>query len=135
MAGIIGLIGIVLNDALVWISFYNQLRATAINAMAAALETTEVRFRPICLTTLTTVLALLPAAISGAGVATDIARITVFGLLGSTLLLLFFFPLIVVGFERWHDKVHSIQRWIRLRIKKISFVALPGASVSADDQG
>lgn len=103
VAGIIGLIGIVLNDALVWIGFYNRRRPQVTTAREAAIATVSLRFRPIFLTTITTVLALLPAAVFGAGIATDIARITVFGLSGATLLLLLFFPLFVVSMERCQD--------------------------------
>jgi multidrug efflux pump len=103
VAGIIGLIGIVLNDALVWIGFYNRHRSQVPTAREAAIATVKLRFRPIFLTTITTVLALLPAAVFGAGIATDIARITVFGLSGATLLLLLFFPLFVVSLEGWQD--------------------------------
>lgn len=117
LAGVIGLIGIVLNDALVWIGFYNQYRAQAASAAEAAVATVRVRFRPICLTTLTTVLALLPAAIFGAGIATDIARITVFGLSGATLLLLLFFPLLVVSAEQCQNKSIKVSRRFKNIVK------------------
>lgn len=108
IAGVIGLIGIVLNDSLVWVGFYNQHRHEYSSSLEAAVATVRTRFRPIFLTTVTTVLALLPAAISGAGVATDIARITILGLISATILLLLFFPLFVVSSERWHDKAAAL---------------------------
>lgn len=101
IAGVIGLIGIVLNDALVWVDYYNRLRReTTSTAFDAAIDSVRRRYRPIVLTTTTTVLALLPAAISGAGVATEIARITVFGLCSASLALLVFLPVMMLVYDR-----------------------------------
>ncbi len=100
VAGMIGLIGIVLNDALVWVDCYNRQRESGLDVRAASMATIKRRFRPIALTTLTTVLALLPSAVSGVGVATDIARITIYGLLSSSVLLLIFFPVIMLAYDK-----------------------------------
>ena len=58
--GIVGLIGIVINDALVWVNFYNRSREEGVNAADAAIIAVKRRFRPIWLTTITTVGGLLP---------------------------------------------------------------------------
>lgn len=118
VAGIIGLIGIVLNDALVWIDFYNRQRRKNVAALPATLLTLQRRFRPIVLTSITTILALLPAAIQGAGVATEIARITVFGLCSASLSLLFFLPVLVLSY----DKVVMTVSALRTSIQPLSRV-------------
>ena len=67
--GFIVLIGIVVNNGIVLIDYMNQLmQEKNINGDAAALESGERRLRPVLMTTLTTILGLLPMALaSGSG--------------------------------------------------------------------
>ena len=67
--GFIVLIGIVVNNGIVLIDYINQLmQEKKINGDAAALESGERRLRPVLMTTLTTILGLLPMALaSGSG--------------------------------------------------------------------
>ena len=67
--GFIVLIGIVVNNGIVLIDYMNQLmQEKKINGDAAALESGERRLRPVLMTTLTTILGLLPMALaSGSG--------------------------------------------------------------------
>ena len=58
--GMVGLAGIVVNDALVLIDFYNRRRAQLADALLAARETGRIRFQAVFLTTLTTVAGLAP---------------------------------------------------------------------------
>jgi multidrug efflux pump len=58
--GIIGLAGIVVNNNIVLIDTYNQLRQQGLNSIEAALETGTLRLRPVLLTSVTTVLGLMP---------------------------------------------------------------------------
>ncbi|QBL08802.1 efflux RND transporter permease subunit [Rheinheimera sp. D18] len=62
--GIIGLAGIVVNNNIVLIDTYNQLRGTGLSAVNAALETGCLRLRPVLLTSITTVLGLLPMVLA-----------------------------------------------------------------------
>ena len=120
VAGIIGLIGIVLNDALVWVDFYNRQCDAGLASYDAALATVKRRFRPIALTTVTTVLALLPAAIFGAGVATDIARITIFGLSSASVSLLFFLPVMMLAYDNVVNLVrHDVLSGNRVRLQQL----------------
>ena len=59
--GIIGLSGVVVNDALVMIDFINEERRNGMNAREAIIKGAKVRFRPIMLTSLTTFLGVAPA--------------------------------------------------------------------------
>lgn len=58
--GIIGLAGIVVNNNIVLIDTYNQLKAQGLDSFNAALETGTLRLRPVLLTSITTVLGLMP---------------------------------------------------------------------------
>ncbi|MEC9342978.1 MAG: efflux RND transporter permease subunit [Pseudomonadota bacterium] len=62
--GIVALAGIVVNNAIVLIDTYNRLRSEGVDLHAAVLKTSAQRFRPIFLTTFTTILGLVPMALS-----------------------------------------------------------------------
>ncbi|GHD44230.1 multidrug resistance protein [Marinobacter persicus] len=58
--GIIALAGIVVNNNIILIDTYNQMKQEGRSALEAALETGCLRFRPVLLTAITTVLGLMP---------------------------------------------------------------------------
>jgi multidrug efflux pump len=58
--GVIALAGIVVNNNIVLIDTYNQLRRGGMEAMEAVLRTCAQRLRPVLLTTVTTILGLMP---------------------------------------------------------------------------
>ncbi|MFL1455540.1 efflux RND transporter permease subunit [Marinobacter sp. GN3S48] len=58
--GIIALAGIVVNNNIILIDTYNQMRKSGLEAFEAALETGCLRLRPVLLTAITTVLGLMP---------------------------------------------------------------------------
>jgi multidrug efflux pump len=62
--GAIALAGIVVNNNIVLIDTYNQIRHTGMRAREAIVRTCAQRLRPVMLTTVTTVLGLLPMAIA-----------------------------------------------------------------------
>ncbi|MCC5825005.1 efflux RND transporter permease subunit [Alkalimonas sp.] len=62
--GIIGLAGIVVNNNIVLIDTYNGMKAQGMSALEAALETGCLRLRPVLLTSLTTVLGLMPMVLA-----------------------------------------------------------------------
>ncbi len=61
--GVIALAGIVVNNNIVFIDTYNVLRRSGLEPMEAALRTGAQRLRPVLLTTITTILGLLPMVI------------------------------------------------------------------------
>ncbi|OEY66946.1 efflux RND transporter permease subunit [Marinobacter sp. X15-166B] len=61
--GIIALAGIVVNNNIILIDTYNQIRRTGATAYEAALETGCLRLRPVLLTAVTTVLGLVPMVV------------------------------------------------------------------------
>jgi CzcA family heavy metal efflux pump len=60
--GVISLAGVVVNNAIVLIDYYNQLLAKGMTALDALMRAGAVRFRPVMLTAITTILGLLPMA-------------------------------------------------------------------------
>lgn len=64
MLGVIGLVGIVVNDSLILVNLVNRMRETEpdIPAKTAVINATKHRLRPILLTSVTTVAGLLPMA-------------------------------------------------------------------------
>jgi HAE1 family hydrophobic/amphiphilic exporter-1 len=101
--GIIMLVGIVVNNAILLVDLINQLRQTGVEKTAAILEACRSRLRPILMTTLTTVLGLLPMAIGfgeGAEVRTPMAITVIGGLLVSTLLTLVVIPVVYSLLDR-----------------------------------
>ncbi len=96
IGGII-LAGIVVNNAIVLVDYINQLRARGMKKRDAVIEAGCVRLRPILMTTLTTVLGLIPMAVyagSGAEIRQPMAVTVMAGLMSSTLLTLFIIPMI-----------------------------------------
>lgn len=95
--GAILLVGIVVNNAIVLVDRVNRLRLRGMSRRAAVVAGAQQRFRPIVMTTATTVLGLLPMAI-GLGEAAELRApmaITVIGgLLVATLLTLVVIPVV-----------------------------------------
>lgn len=67
LIGAVGLIGIVVNDSLVLVDFINQRRREGMPLRQSVIEASLTRLRPILITTVTTVLGLLPLALGVAG--------------------------------------------------------------------
>lgn len=101
--GVIMLAGIVVNNAIVLIDTINQLRHQGIERVAAIQQAAEQRFRPILMTTLTTILGLLPLALSrgdGAEMRVPMAVTVISGLLFATVLTLVYIPVLYRLFDR-----------------------------------
>lgn len=102
MYGLVGLAGIVVNDSLVLIDFVNRQRAGGATPFEAVRLASRWRFRPILLTTVTTVMGLLPMAVGFGGkspVFAPFATAIVFGLMAASLLTLFVVPSLYLAIE------------------------------------
>lgn len=102
MYAMVGLAGIVVNDSLVLIDFINKARDRGASPIEAVVEGSRKRFRPILLTTVTTVTGLLPMAIGLTGysrVFGPFATAIVFGLSVASLLTLFVVPTLYLTLE------------------------------------
>ncbi len=109
--GFFGLSGIVVNDSIVLVSFYKELRAEGMPIKEALIEASCQRLRAVLLTSLTTIFGLMPLLFETSlqaqfliPMATSIA----FGLTFSTILVLFAVPVLLSIYER---VMHSKQEW------------------------
>jgi multidrug efflux pump subunit AcrB len=107
---IVGLAGIVVNDSLVLIDFVNRERKRGTPALEAVRLSSSWRFRPILLTTLTTILGLLPMALGLSGysrVFGPFATAIVFGLAMASLLTLFVVPTLYLTVDSLGESLRS----------------------------
>jgi len=104
--GFITLIGVSTNNGIMLLTFTRNLRRQGMDAAAAVREAVRLRTRPMLLTHLTTLLALIPAAL-GLGEGPQLLQplgIMLFGgLTAGTLLTLNILPVIYVATERWRQ--------------------------------
>jgi len=95
LIGCILLAGIVVNNAIVLVDAVNQARRAGLGTVEALVRAAHIRMRPILMTTLTTVLGLVPMAVAGgegAELRAPLAITVAFGLAVSTLLTLLVIP-------------------------------------------
>jgi HAE1 family hydrophobic/amphiphilic exporter-1 len=95
--GCIMLGGIVVNNAILLVDQARRLRTEGRTTTDALVEAGRRRLRPILMTTLTTILALLPLALGigeGADAQAPLARAVLGGLTGSTLITLILIPVV-----------------------------------------
>lgn len=96
MIGMLMLIGIVVTNAIVLIDLINQYRSRGLGVVEAVIEGGRHRLRPILMTALATIFALLPMAlgITGEGgfIAQPLAVVVIGGLITSTILTLLLVP-------------------------------------------
>ncbi|WP_278383672.1 efflux RND transporter permease subunit, partial [Alteromonas mediterranea] len=100
--GLIMLCGIVVNNAIVLVDRINQLRRQGLEKNVAIMQAAKTRLRPIVMTTLTTVLGLLPMAFGlgeGAEIRTPMAITVIYGLLFASLLTLILLPVLYSLFD------------------------------------
>lgn len=100
--GIFGLSGIIINDSIVLVSFYRELRAQGNDIKEAVIEASVRRFRAVLLTTLTTVGGLSPLLFEtsfDAQFLIPLAAVIAFGLMYGIVLILFFVPAMLVSIE------------------------------------
>jgi HAE1 family hydrophobic/amphiphilic exporter-1 len=103
MFGFVALAGVVVNDAIVLVSYINLLRSRGYNRKDAIIEACETRLRPIFMTTFTTAGGLLPLALALGGPSTEfwvpMAWTIIGGLVLATLQTLIAVPIIYTAFE------------------------------------
>jgi HAE1 family hydrophobic/amphiphilic exporter-1 len=107
--GILVLVGIVVNNGIVYITYTEQLRKYRnLGLKEAVIEAGLVRLRPILMTALTTILGLLPLSLKigeGSEFWSPLGRAVAGGLLVATFLTLIFIPVLYVTFEHKKSKV------------------------------
>jgi HAE1 family hydrophobic/amphiphilic exporter-1 len=93
--GLLMLVGIVLTNAIVLVSMVEQLRKNGLSTQDALIEGGKTRLRPILMTALTTIMAMIPLAVSvssGTMLSAELAIVVIGGMVSSTFLTLFVIP-------------------------------------------
>lgn len=103
LIGFVILAGIAVNNGIVMIDYINQLRRGGMDNRQAVLQGCSVRLRPVLITALTTIMGMIPMAIStsaGSEMRAPMAISVIGGLVATTLLTLFVIPVIYSLFEK-----------------------------------
>lgn len=103
--GLTSLIGIAINNSIVLVDFANRMRDEGASVREAASMAGEVRFVPIVMTTLTTILGLLPLTLSGGSLWAPMGWTIIGGLLTSTTFVLLVVPILYQLFTKEVDRV------------------------------
>jgi HAE1 family hydrophobic/amphiphilic exporter-1 len=107
IVGVIALVGVVVNNGIVLVDYTNTLRARGLKLREACLEAGRNRLRPIMMTSLTTILAMIPIAFfPGAGAQTiqPIGQTFVGGLTVSFFMTLFVTPVMYSLLNARHER-------------------------------
>ncbi|WP_433381629.1 efflux RND transporter permease subunit [Streptosporangium sp. CA-115845] len=109
LIGMLMLIGIVVTNAIVLIDLINQYREQGMGIVEAVIEGGRRRLRPILMTAVATIFALIPMALgltgSGGFISRPLAIVVIGGLLSSTLLTLVLVPTLYVMVERLKERM------------------------------
>jgi HAE1 family hydrophobic/amphiphilic exporter-1 len=122
--GVIMLVGIVVNNAIVLVDYINLMRRDRnMGILEAVIESGRLRLRPILMTTLTTILGLLPLSFGlGAGgeIQASLARVVIGGLTASTLITLILIPVVYISANRVKQLVDEKRaEWAERRSEKV----------------
>ena len=107
LIGFTMLLGLVTKNAILLVDYANQVRAKGMPLREALREACALRIRPIFMTTLSTILGMLPIALglgAGAELRQSMGVVLVGGLTTSTLLTLVVVPLLYLLSEEWKEK-------------------------------
>lgn len=111
LIGFIALTGIVVNDSLIFIEFYNQRRRDGRGLTDAVIDTGRSRIRAILLTTTTTVPGLAPLMMSQSFQARFLIPMAIticFGLMASTVLVLIALPCLLIALEQTRRALRAL---------------------------
>ena len=104
LVGLLMLIGIVVTNAIVLLDLVEQFRRKGMDARTAVIEGGRRRLRPILMTAIATILALIPMALGiggkGGFLSTPLAVVVIGGLFTSTFLTLILVPVLYLAFDR-----------------------------------
>ncbi|MGN9779564.1 efflux RND transporter permease subunit [Micromonospora sp. H33] len=116
LIGVLMLVGIVVTNAIVLLDLVNQYRAQGMGVREAVVEGGRRRLRPILMTAVATIFALLPMALGltgeGGFISKPLAIVVIGGLLSSTLLTLVLVPTLYAMVEHMKESLRARHaRW------------------------
>jgi HAE1 family hydrophobic/amphiphilic exporter-1 len=113
LMGIVMLIGIVVNNAIVLVDYINMMRREQnLGITQAVLQAGRLRLRPILMTSATTVLGMLPLSIGtgvGGEIQASLARAVIGGLTVSTLITLILIPVVYTSIHELLQHLRSVR--------------------------
>ncbi|SCL39401.1 hydrophobic/amphiphilic exporter-1, HAE1 family [Micromonospora rhizosphaerae] len=137
LIGVLMLVGIVVTNAIVLLDLINQYRARGMGVTEAVVEGGRRRLRPILMTAVATIFALLPMAfgLTGEGgfISQPLAVVVIGGLLSSTLLTLILVPTLYTMVERTKESLR--ERRARRTGRPARAAGEPAMAGSADAPG
>ena len=123
LIGLLMLIGIVVTNAIVLLDLVEQFRRKGMDARTAVIEGGRRRLRPILMTAVATILALIPMALGiggkGGFLSTPLAVVVIGGLFTSTFLTLILVPVLYLALDRLRPKratVESDESWAQVPV-------------------
>ena len=140
MMGFIVLMGTVVNNGIVFVDYANQLRMGGMERRAALIATGKTRMRPILMTTLTTVLAMLQMVFSNdmaSQLMSGMAIVIICGLSYATLMTLYIVPILYdILFKKppLNVDVGSDEELDDIPDDAAEFIAQSGASAAAQPE-
>ncbi|HEY3409650.1 MAG TPA: efflux RND transporter permease subunit [Propionicimonas sp.] len=128
MIGLLMLIGIVVTNAIVLIDLINQKRKAGASVEDSIRQGARLRVRPIVMTALATVFALIPMGLGltggGGFISKPLAVIVIGGLISSTMLTLVLVPVLYDILETWREK-RELRKSERAAARKAAAAAQP----------
>jgi multidrug efflux pump subunit AcrB len=107
LLGMVSLLGVVVNNAIILVDYINTEIRQGKSVETACKDAVNMRFRPIMLTTATTVIGLIPLVMSGSQLFMPMSISLMFGLMLSTLLTLVIIPVAYSLVEIRLGKLHA----------------------------
>ncbi|MFE7274276.1 efflux RND transporter permease subunit [Streptomyces sp. NPDC057623] len=137
MIGMLMLIGIVVTNAIVLIDLINQYRRQGYGVVEAVIEGGRHRLRPILMTALATIFALLPMALGVTGeggfIAQPLAVVVIGGLITSTMLTLLLVPTLYAMVELRKERRAKKRAAKRARKAGVPTGPTPGSDSTSDE--
>ncbi|MCM1268344.1 MAG: efflux RND transporter permease subunit [Bacteroidales bacterium] len=121
LMGVLMLVGIVVNNGILYVDTVNQLREE-ISLEEALIQSGQIRLRPILMTTLTTILSMVPMSLGigdGSVMMEGMAMVIIGGLIASTILILLLLPTFYLIIDkRSHKEKRLMKKEMKNRAKE-----------------
>ena len=138
--GLFGLCGIVINDSIILVVVFKELREQGARAVEAAVQASCRRFRAVLLTSVTTVVGITPLLFEQARQAQFLKPMVIsisFGLIFGTLIVLLLLPAILVSLESLKDRLAAVRSGVMELGGRLSFAGVLSAgnprTMTSDD--
>lgn len=119
--GVVTLVGIVVNNGIVLVDYTNMLLKRGRTLQDAVMEAGRSRLRPVLMTSLTTILGMVPMALNkgmGTELYSPFGLTVIGGLLVSTIVTLLVVPTMYASLHARHDKIARRQTLLRIKLER-----------------